>query len=56
MPETVWDYVAKLKTSVNKASSTQCILSLSAPNILYVQVFQYHISCFVCFLRIRSYV
>lgn len=55
MPQTVWDYVAKLKTSVTKASSIYSIFLFVLFNYVENILTSYIFSCF-CFLLIRSYV
>lgn len=56
MPQTVWDYVAKLKTSVTKASRIYCISFGILPHIIMLRLHQYFTCTFVCFVFVRSYV
>lgn len=53
MPQTVWDYVAKLKTSVTKASNTYSISLFIMFNNFQIVSILYIISVF---LPVRSYV
>lgn len=53
MPQTVWEYVAKLKTSVTKASSiyniSLFVMFSNVQNISTIYIFYF------CFLLVRNY-